>query len=498
MIGATSRHRTAMSRNALSRPVSLALQDGVLHLSDSFFDYGCGRGGDVRHLSALGFRAGGWDPAYSPDAERFAADVVNFGYVANVIEDPSERAEALLAAWALTQRVLVVAARVDWEARGVAGKPFADGILTGNGTFQKFYSQEELRTWINTTLGISAVAAAPGVFYAFRDQAQSQSFLAARVRHRTTIVPRGPTSEALYEANREILGPLEAFISSRGRPPEAFELTGASEVAARFGSIRKATDLIRRVTDEGSWQAAEQAARADVLVYLALAAFGGRPKFAALPLELQCDIRAFFGSYKDACAEADRLLYGAGNQAALEQSCRSARVGKLTPEALYVHTSALGNLPPLLRVYEGCGKALTGRVEGANIVKLNRSEPKVAYLAYPDFDRDPHPALATSVRADLRRLDVKFSDFRTSLNPPILHRKETFVGEDYPRRDTFARLTAQEDRAGLFAEPTTIGTREQWRRTLATHRVQTRGHRLVRAKTEEEAGCTEGQESPKG
>src|SRR5690242_19209640 len=117
MSSATRRHRTAMSRNSLSRPVSLALHDGIVQPNDSVFDYGCGRGGDIRYLCALGFRAGGWDPAFNPDAERSAADVVNFGYVANVIEDPAERADALRAAWALTQRVLVVAARVDWEAR---------------------------------------------------------------------------------------------------------------------------------------------------------------------------------------------------------------------------------------------------------------------------------------------------------------------------------------------------------------------------------------------
>ena len=36
--------------------------------------------------------------------------MVNLGYVVNVIEDPSERAEALRLAWKLTRQVLVVAA----------------------------------------------------------------------------------------------------------------------------------------------------------------------------------------------------------------------------------------------------------------------------------------------------------------------------------------------------------------------------------------------------
>lgn len=471
-----------MGRSSLSRPVSLALNDGILQSGDSFFDYGCGRGDDIRQLATFGFQAYGWDPAFRPDVERIPSDVVNFGYVANVIEDPVERADALRAAWQLTKRVLIVAARVDWEARGLLGKPFGDGIITSTGTFQKFYSQEELRSWLSSLVNAPIVTAAPGIFYIFRDAVQSQSFLSSRVRRRTPVARPKVTSEALYEVNREVLAPLEAFVLTRGRLPEASELVDAPVIIERLGSIRKASDLVRQIIGESTWLAAERDAREDFLVYLALSAFGGRPKYSVLPPDLQLDVRAFFNSYKESCTAADQLLFAAGNQNTIEQSCRTGRVGKLTPAALYIHISALGYLPPVLRVYEGCGRALTGTVEGANIIKLNRIEPKVTYLSYPDFDRDPHPALAMSIRADLRRLDVKLSDFRSSMNPPILHRKELFVSDDYPRRAIFARLTVQEERAGLFDESTTIGTREGWQHTLSAHGVRTRGHQLIRTR----------------
>ncbi len=38
-----------------------------------------------------------------------------------------------------------------------------------------------------------------------------------------------------------------------------------------------------------------------------------------------------------------------------------------------------------------------------------------------------------------RQLDV--FDYTERANPPILHRKESFVAEDYPGREKFARLT---------------------------------------------------------
>lgn len=65
-------------------------------------------------------------------------------------------------------------------------------------------------------------------------------------------------------------------------------------------------------------------------------------------------------------------------------------------------------------------------------------------------------------------------------NPPILHRKGTFVAADYPGRDKFARLTAQEDRNGLYAVPATIGTRNRWMELLESKGLELRGHRLVR------------------
>ena len=111
------RHKTALGRAHLSRPIRLALTSGLIHQDITLLDYGCGRGDDVRTLSDLGYDCVGWDPAYRPDGELRPAAVVNLGYVVNVIEDPGERVETLRAAWRLASRVLIVAARVDVQAQ---------------------------------------------------------------------------------------------------------------------------------------------------------------------------------------------------------------------------------------------------------------------------------------------------------------------------------------------------------------------------------------------
>lgn len=105
------RHKTAIGRVDLSKPVRLAIDNQLISPSDTFFDYGCGRDSDVKMLRGLKYDARGWDPASFPKHEVRAADIVNIGYVVNVIEDFVERADALKRAWGLAGKALLVAAR---------------------------------------------------------------------------------------------------------------------------------------------------------------------------------------------------------------------------------------------------------------------------------------------------------------------------------------------------------------------------------------------------
>ncbi|MDE0262729.1 MAG: DNA phosphorothioation-associated putative methyltransferase [Bryobacterales bacterium] len=473
--------RTAISRTTLSRPVARALDDGLIHLDRTFFDYGCGRGDDLRRLHTMGVSASGWDPAFFPKEERSSADIVNLGYVVNVIEDPAERISALAAAWALAQRVLVVAARLDWDVTGANAISRGDGIVTTRGTFQKFFAHEELRQWIEQALDRDPVAAAPGIFYVFRDGADAQSFAAKRVSKRRRI-PDTEQCRALVSGQEALLGPLIEFVTERGRLPSDAELATTPQLSRIFGNVARAFAVLRRADGSDYWDRIREERRADTLVYLALSAFPKRPRFGSLPSELRHDIRSFFGSYKAGCAEADALLFSAGDFDCVDRACRTANVGKLLPDALYVHHTAVERLPPVLRVFEGCARQLVGAVEGLTLVKLSRRRARVSYLAYEDFDRVAHPALQGAVLIDLERLDLDFRDYTRALNPPVLHRKELFVAEDYPDRQLFARLTADEDRLGLLHASSTIGTRNGWLAVLANSGVSIDGHQISRGR----------------
>ncbi|AWG98510.1 DNA phosphorothioation-associated putative methyltransferase [Rhodococcus ruber] len=480
-IGPTARHKTAMVRSALSRPMGLALADGIIKREATVFDYGCGRGGDIHHLQGLGFSVSGWDPAHRPDVGMVSSDVVNLGYVVNVIEDPGERAQVLRSAWNLTQNVLVVSARLTWEARELVGRRVGDGILTRVGTFQKFYDQSELAAWIESVLGTKPLAAAPGVFYVFRDEATQQDFLANRVYEYRPRIIIDPHEE--YERNRENLAPLFDFLTAHARPPKRSELSAEAEASVldASGTLGRAVNLIYQVTNDSHWEQVRIQRRSELLVYAAMSRFGRKPRFSQLGATLQRDIRTHFGTYRDLTNQGDRLLAAVGNQTMVLMSARSSRLGKQTPSALYVHRSALAELAPILQLYEGCARILAGTVQNANMVKLSVSEPQVSFLSYPNFDRDAHPLLESAVTVNLPQLSVVWRDYSRSNNPPILHRKEEFLSHDDPRRAIYRKLTRSEIRAGLYKDPSRIGTKRGWDSVLKESGRIVRGHRLCRS-----------------
>ena len=85
-----------------------------------------------------------------------------------------------------------------------------------------------------------------------------------------------------------------------------------------------------------------------------------------------------------------------------------------------------------------------------------------------------------SIKLNLRTREIESTDYAASENPPVLHRKETFLLTDDPRWSKFDRLTRQEERAGLLDEAATIGTRAGRADRLRERGYALRGHRLVR------------------
>lgn len=471
------RHKAAIRRNDFSKPVRLALEAGLLNADTTFFDYGCGQGGDLERVAKLGFTSAGWDPHYRPDSPHTAADVVNLGYVINVIELQTERRQALLKAWELTGQVLIVAAQV-LIAQGNSQIAYGDGVITSRNTFQKYYDQEELKIYIDQVLGVDAVPAGLGIYFVFRDEAQAQNFRASRFRSRVSV-PKVRLANKRFEDYRELLTPLMTFFTERGRLPTLEELPETAALSTEFGNLRRAFQIVLQATNPQEWDAISDRRRQDLLVYLALSHFGRRPKLRDLTPVVQNDIKSLFGGYQQACAAADLMLMSLGNLAVVEERCKSSAIGQKRPNSLWVHVSAIEALDPLLRLYEGCASRTIGRPQEANVVKFHFRKPKISYLFYPNFDTTPHPVLQTSMEIDLRDLHVHYRDYDLDSNSPLLHQKNLMVTSDYPLYEKFTKLTRQEEDWGLLDDLRLIYDDQGWQKCLEEHCAELKGHRVV-------------------
>lgn len=470
---AIRREKTAIARFRYSKPVWLALSQGIIAATRSFFDYGCGRGEDLRYLHSLGVEASGWDPHYRPDPTVAEADVLNLGYVLNVIEDPAERNATLLRAFKLARRVMVAAVRVDNALKSAI--EFSDGLLTSRGSFQKLYKQSEFKEYIERILGKRPHMAALGIAYVFKDDELESSYLVSLARKRVASSRTSATEEFQQDAVAQRYLELS---SALGRPGVPSEFEGYLELTERFGSPARVERLARQILSADAVQETRRRKRDDILIYAALMRLQSlKPiPYRLLPVELQADIKTLWPSYAATLREADDFLFQMGKAENVRTACQNSPIGKKLPDALYLHRSAEEQMGALLRLIVLAAHQIVGEVD-YNVLKIGSDGRTLSLLKYDDFECDAHPALRHSVRVYLPRAEYSIRDYSGSPNPPVLHRKEMLVDSVHPSFSEFCELSEQEEQLGLLSRPD-IGTKQGWLAALAERNLAICGHRV--------------------
>jgi DNA phosphorothioation-associated putative methyltransferase len=459
--GQVQRHLTALTRSSLSAPVQLLFRHGLLPPGSTVFDYGCGRGGDVTGLAANGLTAHGWDPHFAPDQPIFEADVVNLGFVVNVIEDPAERVDAMHKAFKLARRVMSIGVML--YGSDPAGRPFRDGFITSRNTFQKYFTQAEFKDYVEQVLHQEAYMAGPGVAFVFSDKDSEQRFHAGRFRSRGVAArllatrtprvrvvrvprervvkppkpPKPSHAEFEFMKAQPLLDPLWATTLDLGRLPEPDEVANLQEIESQIGSLGKAARLLGRHYDQTLLAAAATTRADDLRLYLAAQQFARRPAYRQLEPRLQRDIKAFFGDYRTAQASGLRLLLDAADPAQLLEACQrasTAGLGWLEDEhSLQLHVSMVDRLPALLRAYVACGLILWDATSEVQLVKIHVGSGKLTLMEFDDFDTSPIPLLRRRIKVNVRKLDYDLFEYGTREHPkPLLYRKSRYLHEDYP------------------------------------------------------------------
>jgi DNA phosphorothioation-associated putative methyltransferase len=469
------RHRTAIARSKLSAPMQALARWGLLK-NATVLDYGCGRGDDVRALVQAGIPAIGWDPHFAPDVPREPADVVNLGFVLNVIENPAARCRALEEAYSLVGHVLSVAVML--EGKGT-GRAHGDGVVTKRQTFQKYFSQAEISRYVADVLGREPVPVAPGLLFVFRTDEAEQSFLAckqrsavldrdgldlafpaaprparsASERKRRAAEPRPPKPSA-YEANRDLLEAWWSACLEMGRVPDPDEFDDYDTLIDAVGSAKRAFAALPYPNRDTQLAEAADRRRGDVTVYLALNLFERRRSMTALPPTVQRDIKAFLGSHKAALEHAKAALFAVGASERLTEAVDSgaaAGLGVKAADGDYTfHIDNLSRQPPPIRIMVGCAERLEPIPEDCDLIKIHPAEGRVSFLMFDDFLNKPLPTLRRRLSVNLRKLRVQEGEPDPPEHRRLLFGKSRFVNQGFPRYDTQARFDERIKAVGAY------------------------------------------------
>jgi DNA phosphorothioation-associated putative methyltransferase len=439
--GRIERHKTALSRDKLSLPLFLMAQRGYLDGKYSFLDYGCGRGDDLRELEEHNIECVGWDPVHRPDTDIEVADIVNLGYVINVIEDKEERSETLRRAYEYAEKILVVSAMLGNESIFERFKPYKDGVITNRNTFQKYYMQGELRQYLDSTLNETAIALAPGIFAVFKNKSEEQWYLSERQRTRhqwrqlTTKPPKAVTqkqAKSVFEKNRELIGEFWYTCLELGRLPAHDEFEHAEIVRTACGSFNKAFSICKQNFDVEQFDQAQHERKNDLLVYFALSFFNRkREAFSRMPKALKRDIETFFENYSAARDKGKALLFSVSDIDVIYDACVTANEVLPASELngqhdLIFHKDYLNMCPVELRIYIGCATQLYGDLDSVSLIKAHILSGKVSLMVYDDWNKGI-PLLTERIKINMREQEIDFFDYVGDYEPQPLTNKACFV-----------------------------------------------------------------------
>ena len=431
------RHLTAIDRNKLSSPMQVLARHGYLDGDYNLLDYGCGKGDDVSELEAHGLNVSSWDPVHKPDGERVKSDIVNLGFVINVIEQRNERNETIKSAYSYAEKMIVISAMVAGESVIRQFTPYKDGIITSRNTFQKYFTQAELKGYIESVLKESAIAVGQGIFVVFKDKLEEQLFLIdrqnTRKQWRQRIFKVRESIDNTEKAKRIIDRNLSLFTDfwhqclELGRIPANSEFDFSEDIRRLIGSHNKAHQALINYFGEEAFIEAEGRKKEDLIVYFALGMFEKRKYQSRMPESLKRDIKYFFGNKKTSDETAITYLYSVGNPALIEEKSIEAyqkhQIGEWNEHHSWIIPGKLlEELPPELRIYVGCATQLYGDIDEFHLIKIHFTSGKVSLLRYEDWNIDT-PMLIERVKIKLREQDIDFFDYVGEFEPkPLLNK----------------------------------------------------------------------------
>ena len=223
---------------------------------------------------------------------------------------------------------------------------------------------------------------------------------------------------------REIQQFLENIFSTPATPvaPGMFFIFKKDESREKY-----LYSIQRRISSENKTVEKE-----DLLVYLALARFRSENVITNLPDSIQENIKCYLGNFLKAVSLSKKLLFSTGDKEDIIDLCLDAPTGVNDEDSFYIHSSAVPNLDPTLRVFIGMAGIFYGDINNADIIKIHKNSIKISFYNYDDFNNKRLPELHTRIKIDLAKQQMNFYNHKSLKNQQLLYFKEKYVLESHP------------------------------------------------------------------
>jgi len=170
----------------------------------------------------------------------------------------------------------------------------------------------------------------------------------------------------------------------------------------------------------------------DLLVYLSLARFRSENVTTNLPQEIKEDIINYLGNLLRAISLSKKILFATADKSKIIDLCMDAPTGINDEDAFYIHSSAVPDLDPVLRVFIGMAGIFYGDIQNSDIIKIHKNSIKISFYNYDDFNNKLLPELHTRIKIDLAKQQMSFYNHKSQKNQQLLFFKDQYVLESHP------------------------------------------------------------------
>jgi len=321
-------------------------------------------------------------------------------------------------------------------------KTFNDGYVTNLNTFQRYYTQQEIKDYVDFTLDEISIPVAQGILFVFKDKKLQEEYLLNKFKNcsineiifenRLPRLKRMSIREKHFENVQDEMTDLWKQTLLQGRILFEDEIHDEmlSLLKNEYSSVNRIYKALFENFEMDDFERSMQLKREEILVYFSLTQFKKPLKFRDYNLTFQRDVKSHFKSHKNSLMEGNQALRKISNAnlllAAVQESFDNGLGYVHDQHSFMFHRKILDKLPPVLRIYVYAATFLYGDIDDVDLFKIHLQSDKLTLLYFDDFTKRM-PVLKTRVKIDLGLQDFDIFNYTSSQGKQLLYLKSYYL-----------------------------------------------------------------------